>query len=77
LGLESNQLIGIITQAGNLYNQQQKVQDNSKIRIIKGGGGHPPKLEIAAHTLLTKRILTPSSHILNIRSIIGSQRISS
>jgi len=60
-----------------LYNQQQKVQDNSKIRIIKGGGGRPPQLEIADRILLTKRILTPSSHISNVRSIIGSQRISS
>jgi hypothetical protein len=47
LGLDYNQLIGLITHAENLYNQQKKVQDNSKIRIIKGGGGRPPKLEIA------------------------------
>jgi hypothetical protein len=60
-----------------LYNQQKKVQDNSKIRIIKGGGGRPPQLKIADQILLTKRILIPSSHISNVRSLIGSQRISS
>jgi len=42
LGLDSNQLIGIITHAENLYNQQQKVQDNSKIRIIQA--------EVVAHS---------------------------
>jgi hypothetical protein len=63
LGLDSNQLIGIITHAENLYNQQQKVQDNSQIRIIKGGGGRPPTLEIADQILLAQRILTASSNI--------------
>jgi len=44
LGLDSNQLIRLITHPKTLYNQQKKVQDNSKIRIIKGGGGRPPQL---------------------------------
>ncbi|MEG4276062.1 hypothetical protein QUA62_00965 [Microcoleus sp. MON1_C1] len=34
LELKYDQLIGLITHAENLYNQQKKVQDNSKIRII-------------------------------------------
>ncbi len=53
LGLDYDQLIGLITHAENLYNQQKKVQENSKIRIIKGGGGRPPKLKIADQILLT------------------------
>jgi hypothetical protein len=53
LGLDYDQLIGLITHAENLYNQQKKVQDNSKIRIIKCGGGRPPKLDIADQILLT------------------------
>jgi hypothetical protein len=35
LGVDYDQLIGLITHAENLYNQQKKVHDNSKIRIIK------------------------------------------
>jgi len=35
LGLDYDKLIGLITHAENLYNQQKKVHDNSKIRIIK------------------------------------------
>ena len=53
LGLDYDQLIGIITQAENLHKQLQKVQDNSKIRIIKVGGGRPPKLAISDQILLT------------------------
>ena len=53
LGLDYDQLIGLTTHAENLYNQQKKVQDNSKIRVIKGGGCRPPKLDIAAQILLT------------------------
>jgi len=60
-----------------LYNQKKKVQDNSQIRIAKGGGGRPPKLKIADQILLTKRILILSSHISNVRILIGTQRISS
>ncbi|MEG3984669.1 hypothetical protein [Microcoleus sp. D3_18a_C4] len=52
LGLNSDKLIGLITHAENLYNQQKKVQDNSKIRIIKCGGGRPPKLDIADPIIL-------------------------
>ena len=53
LDAETDQLIGLITHAENLYNQQKKVQDNSKIRIIKCGGCRLPKLDIAAQILLT------------------------
>jgi hypothetical protein len=35
LGLDYDELIGLITHAENLYNQQKKVHDSSKIRIIK------------------------------------------
>ena len=35
LCLDYDQLIKLITHAENLYNQQKKVHDNSKIRIIK------------------------------------------
>jgi len=63
LRLDSDQLIGLIAHAEFCITRRKKVQDNSKIRIIKGGGGRPPQLEIADQILLTKRILTPSSHI--------------
>ncbi|MBW3586646.1 MAG: transposase family protein [Cyanobacteria bacterium 0813] len=52
LGLDYDKLLGLITHAENLYNQQKKVQDNSQIRIIKGGGGRPPQLDIADQILL-------------------------
>lgn len=67
LGLDYDQLIRLITHAENLYNQQKKVQDNSKIPIIKGGGGRPPKLDIAAQILLTLVYL----HHLPIFQMLG------
>ncbi|MEP6541991.1 transposase family protein [Microcoleus vaginatus GB1-A2] len=68
LGLDYDQLIGLITHAENLY-KQTKVQDNSKIRILKGGGGRPPKLEIADQILLTLVYL----HHLSTFQILGVQ----
>jgi len=70
LGLNYDQLIGLITHAENLYNQQKKVQDNSKIRIIKGGGGRPPKVEIAGQLLLT---LVYLHHLPTLFQILGVQ----
>jgi hypothetical protein len=69
LGLKYEQLIGLITHAENLYNPQKKVQDNSKIRIIKGGGNRQPKLEIAAQILLSLVYL----HHLPTFQILGVQ----
>ncbi|MEG4581405.1 transposase family protein [Microcoleus sp. MON1_C5] len=69
LDLKYDQLIGLITHAENLYNQQKKVQDNYKIRIIKGGGSRPPKLEIAAQILLSLVYLhhVPTFKILGVQ----------
>ena len=53
LGLDYDQLIGLIAQAENLHRQRKKVQENSKVRIIKVGGGRPPKLAIPDQILLT------------------------
>jgi len=69
LGLKYDQLLGLITHAENLYNPQKKVQDNSKIRIIKGGGSRPPKLEIAAQIILSLVYL----HHLPTFQILGVQ----
>ena len=69
LGLKYDQLIGLITHTENLYNPQKKVQDNSKIRIIKGGSSRPPKLEIAAQILLSLVYLhhLPTSQMLGVQ----------
>lgn len=69
LGLNYDQLIGLITHAENLYNQQKKVQHDSKIRIIKGGDGRQPKFEITAQILLPLVYL----HHLPTFQILGVQ----
>jgi hypothetical protein len=53
LGLDYEQLIGLITHAENLHTQKKKVQESYKTRIIKAGSGRPPKLVAADQILLT------------------------
>lgn len=53
LGLDYQQLMGLITHAQKLHNQKKRVQENYKTRIIRAGGGRPPKLAVDEQILLT------------------------
>jgi hypothetical protein len=53
LGFYYDQLMSLITHAENLYNHQKKLQETNITRIIKAGGGRPPKLEITEQIILT------------------------
>jgi hypothetical protein len=53
LGFDYDQLMSLITHAENLYNKKKQEQESYKTRIIKAGGGRPPKLEIAEQIILT------------------------
>jgi hypothetical protein len=47
LGIDYEQLIGLIIHAENLYCRQKKHQESQKTRIIKPGSGRPAQLTIA------------------------------
>ena len=53
LGFDYDQLMELISHAENLHNQKKKLQESYKTRIIKAGGGRPPKLGIADQIILT------------------------
>jgi len=53
LGIDYDQLMGLIASAENLYARQKKVQESQKTRLIKSGSGRPPKLAIVAQILMT------------------------
>jgi hypothetical protein len=53
VGLDYSQLIELISHAEKLHNQQKQAAENNKIRIIKAGGGRPPKLSLSDQILLT------------------------
>jgi hypothetical protein len=76
VGINFDQLVGLITHAENLHNHQKKLEESYKTRIIKAGSGRPPKLAVAEQILLTKRVFTSSANISNVRGAIGSERIS-
>ncbi len=53
VGVDYAQLIELIKQAENLHNQKQQVVEQKKTRLIKGGGGRQPKLNLSDQILLT------------------------
>lgn len=53
LGLDYEQLMGLIAHADSLHTQKKKEQENHKTRLIKAGGGRPTKLVTADQILLT------------------------
>ena len=53
VGINFDQLMGLITHAPNLHNHQKKLEESSKTRIIKAGSGRQPKLAVAEQILLT------------------------
>lgn len=53
LGFDYDQLMELINHAQNRHDQKQKVKESYKTRMIKAGGGRPPKLEIADQIILT------------------------
>jgi hypothetical protein len=73
LGMDYDQLMGLITQAENLYNRQKIELELQKTRIIKPGSGRPPKLTIADQILLTLVYLhhLPTFQILGVQFGIG------
>jgi hypothetical protein len=73
LGIDYDQLMGLITKAENLYARQKKVQESQKTRIIKSGRGRPPKLAIADQILMTLVYLhhLPTFQILGVQFGIG------
>jgi hypothetical protein len=53
LGIEHHQLTQLIEKAINLHNQKKALAESNKVRIIRGGGGRPPKLTLEAQIILT------------------------
>ena len=73
LGIDYDQLMGLITTAENLYARQKKVQESQKTRIIKSGSGRPPKLALADQILMTLVYLhhLPTFQMLGVQFGIG------
>ena len=73
LGIDYDQLMGLIINAENLYDRQKKYQESQKTRIIKPGSGRPPKLTIADQILLTLVYLhhLPTFQMLGVQFGIG------
>jgi hypothetical protein len=73
LGIDYDQLMGLITTVENLYARQKKFQESQKTRIIKSGSGRLPKLVIADQILITLVYLhhLPTFQILGIQFGIG------
>lgn len=76
LGMDYDQLMGLITQAENLYNRQKIELELQKTRIIKPGSGRPPKLTTRDQILLTLVYLhhLPTFQILGVQFGIGTPR---
>lgn len=53
VGLDYSQLIELISHGERLHNQPKKESEQKKIRIIKAGGGRPPKLRDDEPIILT------------------------
>jgi hypothetical protein len=51
LGIEHQQLTQLIEKAINLHNQKKALAESNKVRIIRGGGGRPPKLTLEAQII--------------------------
>ena len=73
LGMDYDQLMGLITQAQNLYARQKSHQELQKTRIIKPGSGRPPKLTIQDQILLTLVYLhhLPTFQLLGVQFGVG------
>ncbi|MEG5172340.1 transposase family protein [Microcoleus sp. B3-D7] len=73
LGIESDQLIELITKAKNLYDRHKKQQENQKSRLIKPGSGRSPKLTRSDQILLTLVYLhnLPTFQILGVEFGMG------
>jgi len=73
LGMDYDLLMGLITQAENLYDRQKIERELQKTRIIKPGSGRPPKLTLADQILLTLVYLhhLPTFQILGVQFGIG------
>jgi len=73
LGMDYDQLMGLITQAQNLYARQKSHQELQKGRIIKPGSGRPPKLTIQDQILLTLVYLhhLPTFQLLGVQFGVG------
>jgi len=71
--MDYDQLMGLITQAENLYDRQKIERELQKTRIIKPGSGRPPKLTLADQILLTLVYLhhLPTFQILGVQFGIG------
>jgi hypothetical protein len=68
-------LMGLITQAENLYDRQKIERELQKTRIIKPGSGRPPKLTLADQILLTLVYLhhLPTFQILGYNLELANQ----
>jgi hypothetical protein len=75
LGLDYDQLMGLIINAENLYARQKKYQESQKTRIIKPGSGRPPKLTIADQIILTISIPASPTNLSNPRCTVWNWRI--
>ena len=53
LGIDYQQLQWLIVEAEALFNRSQAVEEETKVRIIKKGGGRKPKLSVTEQILLT------------------------
>src|SRR4028118_1800975 len=73
LGIDYDQLIGLITHAENLYALHKKQQESHQTRLIKPGSGRPPKLTISDQILLTLVYLhnLPTFQMLGVQFGIG------
>jgi hypothetical protein len=73
LGIDYDQLMGLITMATNLYARQKKVQESQKTRLIKSGSGRPAKLALADQILMTLVYLhhLPTFQMLGVQFGIG------
>ena len=73
LGIDYDQLRGLIINAENLYTRQKKHYWSQKTRIIKPGSGRPPKLTLADQIILTLVYLhhLPTFQILGVQFGIG------
>jgi len=53
VGIEHQQLNQLIEKAINLHKQKKALAESNQVRIIKSGGGRPPKLTLESEIILT------------------------
>jgi hypothetical protein len=69
LGIEHQQLTQLIEKAINLHNHKKELAESKKVRIIRGGGGGPPKSTLESQIILT---LTYLRHLTTFQ-LLGIQ----